>query len=125
MAHATHAHAESHDHAHEGHHVVPLWFLTFIFLVLLVLTVLTYLVTKVDFGYTVNFVIAMVIAVVKAGLVCLYFMHLRWDSPFNALALIVSLAFVALFIVLACLDTDQYKKFKDPPGGYEVKTASP
>jgi cytochrome c oxidase subunit IV len=124
------AHSQTINYDHAGHdahshHVVPLWFLSFIFAVLLVLTVLTYLVTKVDLGYTMNLVVAMAIAVVKGALVCLYFMHLRWDSPFNALALIASLAFVALFIVIACLDSGQYRKNLDPPQGWVKPAATP
>jgi len=48
--------------------------------------------------------------VVKASLVVLFFMHLRWDKPFNAIVFIGCLIFVGLFISLALLDTGQYYK---------------
>ena len=54
-------------------------------------------------------VVAMVIAVIKGSLVLLYFMHLRWDRPFNAIVLISSLALVALFIILALIDVGNYQ----------------
>ncbi len=54
-------------------------------------------------------VVAMVIATVKAVLVALYFMHLRYDRPFNAIIVTVALGFVCLFISLTLLDTIQYQ----------------
>lgn len=79
---------------------------------LLILTVITVAVTKVDFSswhiHEMNVIIAMAVAVVKAALVCLFFMHLYWDRPFNAFVLITSIAFVALLMTLAMLDTFQY-----------------
>ena len=89
-------------------HVVPLKLLVGVLFVLLVLTVLTVAVTKVDLG-NLNLVIAMAIAAVKGSLVLLYFMHLRWDRPFNAVVFVSSLVLVALFIILALLDTSQYQ----------------
>jgi hypothetical protein len=34
-------------------------------------------------------------------------MHLRWDSPFNGLAFVSALFFVALFIGITVLDTKE------------------
>lgn len=85
-------------------HVMPLRVLFGVFAALLVLTVLTVAVTWVDLG-SFNLVIALTVAVVKASLVALYFMHLRYDKPFNALALMSTLLFVALFIGFTLLDT--------------------
>ena len=102
---ATHGHPEA--HAGVGH-VVPLRLLVGVLLILLVLTVATVAVTWVDLG-PFNLIVALVIAVVKASLVALYFMHLRWDRPFNGLVLITSLFLVALFIALALLDSVQYQ----------------
>lgn len=76
---------------------------------LMVLTVITVAVTSVDFGSRVNLIIAMAIATVKAGLVVTYFMHLRWDRPFNTLVFMGSLLFVSLFISLTLYDKSQYE----------------
>src|SRR5688500_12190680 len=82
------ASGEAHVDEHEAHtHVVPPWLLLAVFAALIVLTFMTVAVTWVDFGRTANVWIALVIAAAKAGLVALYFMHLRWDSPFNGLIL--------------------------------------
>lgn len=108
------------DHIHDKHHghVVPLSLLVTIFAILMVLTVLTVAATWVDFGYNVNLVIALIIAVVKGALVGLYFMHLRWDNPFNTLAFVLSLVLVAMFIFVGILDTGQYRTNLDPPQGW-------
>lgn len=115
--------ASGHDlhvaqHEHHGPHAVPLSLLALIFAALMVLTGVTVGVTYVDFGSNANLLIALGVAVVKAALVVLYFMHLRWDSPFNAVCLIGSFLFVMLFIAVATLDTGQYAKNYEPPGGY-------
>ncbi|MFG0306499.1 MAG: cytochrome C oxidase subunit IV family protein, partial [Phycisphaerales bacterium JB040] len=55
------------------------------------------------------FLFAMVIASIKALLVCLYFMHLRYDKPFHALVFISGLAFALLFIGFSYMDTYQYQ----------------
>lgn len=88
-------------------HVVPLRTLLAVWAALVVLTVVTVAVTYVDLG-PLNLAVALLIATVKASLVALYFMHLRWDRPFNALVLIGALAFVALFIGIALIDTTAY-----------------
>ncbi len=100
----------SDDYAHSDKvgHVVPIWLLGGVLAILLVLTVATVAVTKVDLGQF-NLFLAMAIAVVKAAFVVLYFMHLRWDRPFNAMILIFSLALVALFIVLSLADSSAYQ----------------
>ena len=104
------SHATSHDDAHAEHapHAVPLPLLAGIFVLLLILTFATVGVTEFDFGYRMNLMVAMAIALVKALLVGLYFMHLRWDAPINGFILVASLLFVTLFISFALMDTGQY-----------------
>jgi cytochrome c oxidase subunit 4 len=98
------------DHEHHGvGHVMPLQLLLGVGAALLVFTAITVWVTYVDLGRSGNLLIAMAIATVKAGLVCAYFMHLRWDRPFNALVFASSLLFVSLFISLALLDKSEYE----------------
>lgn len=109
--------AHSHDprdtHGESHIHIVSVKLLATVFIILMVLTGLTYAVTLQDFGYQTNLIIAIAIAVIKASLVCLYFMHLRWDNPFNALSLLTAILFVGLFIVIASLDTGEYKHLRD------------
>ena len=104
----------SDPHAASHVHVVSPLILLGVFGALLVLTVLTVLAIKVDLGQA-NIWIALGIAVVKAALVAMYFMHLRWDSPFNGIILIASLVFVAIFIGIAILDSKEYQPNLQPP----------
>jgi cytochrome c oxidase subunit 4 len=69
----------------------------------------------VDLG-ALNIWVALAIAIFKAALVILYFMHLRWDSLFNGIILISALAFVMVFIGVALMDTSEYKMNNQPPG---------
>lgn len=105
-------------HAHDEHdaiaHPVPLSTLLGVFAALLVLTFLTVAVTWVNLGPA-NIWIALLIAVAKAALVALYFMHLRWDSPFNMIALLSALLFVAVMLGIIILDTKEYQPEFEPP----------
>ncbi len=65
-----------------------------VFVALAVGTVLTVLASRHDFGGSINMVIALAIATVKASLVAAIFMHLKWES---CSAIWVTLAFCAVF----------------------------
>lgn len=52
----------------------------------------------------VNIVGAMLIASIKATLVCMYFMQLRYDKPLNTFALLFCLFAVGLFLFFSMLD---------------------
>jgi cytochrome c oxidase subunit 4 len=112
MSHDT-SHGDKSGH-HDGHgdgfaHVLPVKLLVGVWAVLMILTVVTVAVTAIDLGRSGNLIIAMAIATVKATAVGLYFMHLRWDKPFNALVFVSSLLFVSLFISIALLDKSEYE----------------
>ncbi len=53
--------------------------------------------------------LAMLIATVKALLICLFFMHMLHDKPLNVMAFLSSIIFMALFIGLALSDYGEYK----------------
>lgn len=107
MAH--HAHHAHGDEAHpEVGHVVPVRYLYAAGLALLVLTVVTVAVRYVDLGEA-NMPVALGIELVKATIVALIFMHLRWDRPFNLLVLVGSIVFVLLLIAFASMDVHQYE----------------
>lgn len=88
-------------------HVVPVSTLLGTCIALMVLTWITVSVTHFQLGYF-NIWIALIIATIKATLVCLYFMHLRWDRPFNSIVLISSVFFMLLFLGGALTDTGAY-----------------
>jgi cytochrome c oxidase subunit 4 len=109
----------SDPHAHVGH-VVPIWLLAVVFGSLLVLTWITVEATRFDFGPELNLAIALAIAFVKGMLVCLYFMHLRWDRPINSIIFVGSIFFVTLFVFFALLDRAEYD-----PSIVEFRQANP
>ncbi len=90
-----------------GVHVMPVKALVAVWAALVVLTVVTVGATWFDLGSG-NLWLAMAIATVKASLVALYFMHLRYDRPINGIVLITALLFVALFVGIALTDTEAY-----------------
>jgi cytochrome c oxidase subunit IV len=96
--------------AHHDHepHAVPLRVLAGVFAVLMVLTFLTVAATWIDLG-TLNIWVALGIAFIKAAFVCLYFMHLRYDSIFYSIVLVCSFLFVVLFMGISMMDTAQYE----------------
>lgn len=103
--------ADSHHGAHAegppGVHVVPMRVLLLVWGTLMVLTWLTVSATFIDLG-NLNIVIALGIAVIKSSLVVLYFMHLRYDNPFNGFIFMASVLFVMLFIGFALIDRSEY-----------------
>lgn len=74
-----------------------------IFLALMVLTAITVLVAFQDLG-AFNDVVALAIAVTKATLVVLFFMHIRYSTPFTKL--VVVSGFVWLLILIAITLSD-------------------
>ncbi len=70
----------------------------YVWLALLGFTILTVVTGKMDLGRA-NIFIAMLIAVTKATLVVLFFMHLYDEGGVNRLVFVVSLLFVAVLIL--------------------------
>lgn len=66
-------------HDHSGHHQSQAGFYLKILIGLMILTVATVAVSRFDFG-SMNMVVAMVVASIKAGLVALFFMHLKYED---------------------------------------------
>lgn len=90
-------------HANEPH-VLPLSIYLGIGSILICLTVLTVYISFIDFG-AYNLLIAMAIAAVKASLVALYFMHLKYDNKLYMIFFVSALFFLATFIVITMFDT--------------------
>ncbi len=65
--------------------------------------------TEIDMA-EMGIIAAMAVATVKATLVGLYFMHLRWDRPFVGFIFVVSIILVLLLCGLAFLDTSSYQE---------------
>ena len=76
---------------------------------LLFLTVITVASHSVDMGEA-NLPVALFIALIKATIVALVFMHLRWDRPFNQLIFLSGILFVVLMMAFCLMDTSQYRE---------------
>ncbi|MEZ4702463.1 MAG: cytochrome C oxidase subunit IV family protein [Rhodothermales bacterium] len=96
------AHAHAGDH---GHHIIPLKLLLSVFGGLVFLTIFTVFTAEfVDLG-PFNIALAIMIAVMKAGLVVTFFMALKWDNRVNALIFAVGCIFVIVFLTFTLFDT--------------------
>ncbi len=103
---ADHAH---HDEHHGISHVAPVKVLLGTWIALMVLTFITVSATKIDLGTNYNLALAMAIAVIKATLVVLFFMHLRYDKLFHSVLVIGGILAAALFVGFALMDSGQYQ----------------
>jgi cytochrome c oxidase subunit 4 len=91
-----------HDtHSHGGHGGPLIYGATLIGL--LILTGITVGASYIDFGPA-NVAIALIIASCKAILVALFFMHLKWDKPVNAIAAISGFLFLGIFLMFDLID---------------------
>ncbi len=90
-------------------HALPARTLLGTFAALLALTALTVAASRVDFG-ALNVAIALAIAVAKATLVALFFMHLKYESRFQLTVLVAAVIFAALFTGFVAFDTTQYQR---------------
>jgi cytochrome c oxidase subunit 4 len=100
--------AEVHEHADDGAvhaHISPTKFYVQIFIALVCLTLLTIGVAYIHLG-KLNLIVAILISTTKASLVVTFFMHLKYDSRFNALMFLGSLLFIGVFFAYTLNDTD-------------------
>jgi len=89
------------DHAHEHPITSPKTYAV-ILAALLVMTVVTVGAAYLDFGPW-NTVVAIAIATVKASLVALFFMQLRYDK-FNSVIFLGGVLFLAIFLIWTLFD---------------------
>jgi len=92
-----------HEHAHDHGDAAKIYLRTLI--TLLCLTILTVVAAGIDFGSG-NVVIALAIATIKAILVAMFFMHLRYEKPVNGLIAIAGFLFLGIFLMFCFLDFD-------------------
>lgn len=89
-------------HEDEGHtHHTKAY--TLVWIVLLVLTAVTVYVSYFDFGEW-NIFVAMIVATIKGILVCLFFMHLKYDNKMDQVVFASAFVFLAIFIGLTLSD---------------------
>jgi cytochrome c oxidase subunit IV len=84
-------------------HVSPLTTYVGIFGALMVLSAITVGAAFVNLG-SLNPVVAMVIAIIKATLVILYFMHVKYSSRLTKITVVMSFFFVAILFAEMFMD---------------------
>jgi cytochrome c oxidase subunit IV len=102
---AEHAAHHGHDHVHgDAHgHIAPIRLYVTIFLALMVGTAITVAAAYVDLGFL-NTAVALGIAVTKASLVVLYFMHVRCSSRLTWVIVLGSLLWLGLMFAIGMTD---------------------
>ncbi|MEO0326661.1 MAG: cytochrome C oxidase subunit IV family protein, partial [Myxococcota bacterium] len=101
MAKADHQDDNYHVHAHISS--IPTY--VGVFVALLFFTGLTVAAYNVRLG-SLNLAVAMIIATLKATLVCFFFMHMKYEKKFNVLFFLGSLLFVTVFLGYTANDTN-------------------
>lgn len=90
-------------HSDSTHHIVPVPIYIGVFLALIVATIVTTLVAYINLGQF-NIVVALIIAVCKATLVALFFMHVKYSPRLTKLVVIAGLFW--LVILFTMTETD-------------------
>lgn len=85
------------------HHIVPIRTYLLVFLALIAGTIITTLVAYQDLG-SFNIVVALTIAVCKASLVILFFMHVKYSPKLTKLVVVAGVFW--LVILLTMTETD-------------------
>ena len=95
--------SEPHALTEQFHHVVPLGVYFAVFVALLVLTGVTTAIAFIDLGRF-NVAVALTIAIIKATLVLLFFMHLRYSSRLAVMMVLIALFWLGTLVVLTMSD---------------------
>ncbi|MBM3734382.1 MAG: hypothetical protein FJW39_01225 [Acidobacteria bacterium] len=92
--------AQQHGNGHSvQHHVAPVIHYVGVWLLLMLLTGLTVAVATVDFGGSLNTVVALAVAGVKATAVIWIFMEVRHAQPLTKLSVITGIFFLVILLV--------------------------
>ena|SRR5215471_5185854 len=103
------------EHTEHSEHIVPVWLYLLIFATLFVLTIVTAGVAFIDlswkFGnpanpHVINFnpLVALSIAVFKASLVILFFMHVKYSARLTKMVVGVGIFFLLILLSLTMTD---------------------
>jgi cytochrome c oxidase subunit IV len=91
------------EHEEYEEHVVPTTVYLTIFGALMVLTLVTVAVAFVDLG-NLNVLVAMTVAVIKATLVVLFFMHVKYASRTTKLVVVASIVWLGFLFFITLSD---------------------
>ncbi|HVY94646.1 MAG TPA: cytochrome C oxidase subunit IV family protein [Bryobacteraceae bacterium] len=88
---------------HAEHHIVPKRVYFAVFAALIVLTWVTAIVSTIDLG-RLNIFVALSIAVFKASLVVLFFMHVKYGTRLTKMIVLCGLYWLLLLLFIAMAD---------------------
>ncbi len=103
-------------------HIVPKKVYILVFAILMVFTALTTAVAYIDLG-PFNAVVALAIAVCKASLVVLFFMHMKYNPGMTRIVLAAAVGWLAMLLTLTLSDVNTRKWLPAPQGW--VSSATP
>jgi len=109
---------EGYDEVHE--HITPLKTYFVVFGALLVLTGLTYAVSYMSLGPA-SLPVAMIVATAKAALVCMFFMHLKYDDRYHVFVFLSTLIFVGIFFTFTIFDLNARAKLSEEQGTFFLR----
>jgi cytochrome c oxidase subunit IV len=85
------------------HHIVPVKTYVSVFAALIAFTITTVIAAEIELGEF-NFIVAMTIAVVKALLVVLFFMHVKYATSLTKLFVAAGIFWLAILLVFLLSD---------------------
>jgi cytochrome c oxidase subunit 4 len=88
---------------HSSNHIVPVRVYVAVFLTLIVMTWVTAYVSTVDLG-RLNVFVALSIAIFKASLVILFFMHVKYGTRLTKMIVLAGLYWLILLLFIAMAD---------------------
>ena len=98
-------------------HVSPVSLYVKVLGALFVLTGLTYAVSYLNLGPA-SLPVAMVVAFMKAALVCTFFMHLKYDDRYHVFVFLSTLLFVGIFFTITMFDLQARDRLNDEQGTF-------
>ena len=87
------------SHTESSHHIVPVGVYIIVWLALIVGTVVTWQVALIDLGRW-NVIVALTIAVCKASLVVLFFMHVKYSPLLTKLVVICGVFWLIILLTM-------------------------
>ena len=88
---------------HSEHHIVPKRVYFAVFFTLIVMTWVTAFVSTIDMG-RLNIYVALSIAIFKASLVILFFMHVKYGTKLTKMIVLAGLYWLLLLLFIAMAD---------------------
>ena len=95
--------SNSHTNAAEEHHVLPDSIFIRVWVLLLVLTAIT-VAGSVYFPGKIGILVAMIVTPIKAALILMYFMHLKYEKRAFTIMFLVAVGILATFLGLTFFD---------------------